>query len=307
MVLDEVSGLKEKDVIEQMSSIRSSGVAQITKIATEETSARTRLVWLMNPGDGSSIRDNPQAGMGAIKTVVAAPEDVARFDFMMATAKDEVSSKVINRPPDERHEPTYDSEDCEALVKWAWSLTRKDVVITESASNAAAKLAIDLGNRYISDPPLVQGENVRFKIMRIAAAIAARTFSVTKSGGLVVRLEHVKDAVRFLDLIYSQESMGYARASKRQIGAQERAREKYSRAVEFLREHYDDVFLTLRMVGGNTFRTRDFVDHGAMDLTTARSVVQTLLKWNLIKLMSRGDIRMEVVLTEAIRELEDEE
>lgn len=307
VVLDEVSGLSQKDVIEQMSSIRSSGIAQITKIATEETSARTRMIWIMNPGDGSSMRDNPGGGMQAIRTVVPASEDIARFDFMMAGAKDEVKSELINRPPEEHVDPIYSSEDCEALVKWAWSLTRNDVHISEMAANRASEEAIKLGHRYISDPPLIQGENVRFKLLRIAAAIAARTFSVSRNGGLSVKVEHVKDAVRFLDMIYEQESMGYARASKRQIASQQRAQEKYSRAVEFLREHQDDVFLTLRMVGGNTFRTRDFVDHGAMDLTQARAVVQTLLKWNLIKLLSRGDIRMEQVLVEAIRELEDDE
>ncbi|UVF61380.1 DNA primase [Microbacterium phage RikSengupta] len=306
VILDEVSGLKEKDVIEQMSSVRSSGIAQVTKIASEETSARTRLAWVMNPADGSMIRDNPAGGMGAIRTVVPASEDVARFDFVLATAKGDVESKRINGGFAEHHSPEYTSEECETLIKWVWSLTRNDVVISEAAQKAVVKAAMDMGERYISDPPLIQSENVRFKLLRIAAALAARTFSANSKGKLLVKAEHIRDAVKFLDTIYSEDAMGYARASKRAIEGDRKAREKRNLVVAYLREHPDDVLLTLNMVGGSTFRTRDFVDFGGMETTQAKQVVQTLLKWNVIKLKSRGDIQMDPVLLASIREVEEE-
>lgn len=307
VVLDEVSGLKEKDVIEQMSSIRSSGIAQVTKIAAEETSARTRLVWITNPGDGTMVRDNPRAGMGAIKTVVPNAEDIARFDFVMATAKNDVDTKIINSSFAEMHSPRYSSEDCEALIKWAWSLTRNDVVITDAAAKQAVKSAMDLGERYISDPPLIQSENVRFKILRIAAALAARTFSVTARGKLQVGKEHVLDAVRFLDMAYSESSLGYAQASRRALEAESKGKEKREVCRAYLRENPDDVLLTLRMVGGNNFRTRDFVDFGGMDTDGAKQVVNQLLKWRLVHTKTRGDIGMSPVLLSVIRELDDEE
>lgn len=307
VILDEVSGLKEKDVIEQMSSVRSSGIAQVTKIAAEETSARTRLVWIMNPGDGSMIRDNPQAGMGAIRTVVPNAEDIARFDFIMATAKGDVDTKIINSSFSERHSPNYSSESSEALVKWAWSLTRNDVIISDAAARAAVESAMEIGERYISDPPLIQSENVRFKILRIAAAIAARTFSVTDRGKLKVNKEHVTDAIRFLDMIYNEDSLGYARASRRHLESQKRASEKRNICKSYLKEHPDDVLLTLRMVGGNNFRTRDFVDFGGMDASEAKAVTNTLLKWQLVYTKTRGDIGMSDILLSVIRELDDED
>lgn len=306
VVLDEVSGLKEKDVIEQMSSVRSSGIAQVTKIASEETSARTRLVWIMNPADGSMIRDNPQGGMGALRTVVPNAEDIARFDFVMAAAKDDVDTKVINSGFSEHHSPEYSSEACETLIKWVWSLTRKDVVVSEAAQKQVVKSSMDMGERYISDPPLIQSENVRFKILRIAAAIAARTYSVNKRGKLQVNAEHVRDAVRFLDMAYGEDAMGYAAASKRAITADERAREKYNLCLNYLREHTDDVLMTLRMVGGNTFRAKNFEEFGGMDKGPAQQAVAALLKWNLVRLKSRGDIQMTPMLLKAVRELEAE-
>lgn len=307
VVLDEASGLKDKDVIEQMSSIRSSGVAQITKIAAEETSARTRLAWIMNPADGSMLKDHPTAGIGALRTVVPNAEDIARFDFVVATAKGDVDSKIINSGFGEQHSPTYSSEDAEALIKWAWSLTRNDVLISEAAAKAAVKSALDMGDRYIADPPLIQSENVRFKILRIAAALAARTFSVTERGKLRVNAEHVRDAVKFLDLIYEQEALGYARASRRKIEADTRAMEKRSVCKTYLEEHKDDVLLTLRMVGGNNFRVRDFVEFGSMDPSEAKQVVNQLLRWQLVHTKTRGDIGMSSTLLAVVRELEEED
>jgi len=61
------------------------------------------------------------------------------------------------------------------------------------------------------------------------------------------------------------------------------------------------------MVGGGTFRTRDFKDFGGMEEAAAKTVVQQLLKWQVIKLKSRGDIGMDPMLIKAIRELEEEE
>lgn len=307
VVLDEVSGLKEKDVIEQMSSIRSSGVAQVTKIAAEETSARTRLAWVMNPADGSMIRDNPLAGIGALRTVVPNAEDIARFDFVIATAKGDVDSKVINSSFSELHTPMYNAEDSESLVKWVWSLTRNDVHVSDAAAKAAIKASLDLGERYVSDPPLIQAENVRFKVLRIAAAIAARTFSVSSRGKLLVNAEHVRDAVRFLDMVYAEDSLGYARLSRRKIESDAKAQKKRNICKAYLQEHPDSVLLTLRMVGGNNFRTRDFQDFGGMSPDEAKAAVNQLIKWQLVYTKTRGDIGMSKILMDVIRELDDEE
>lgn len=305
VVLDEASGLPD-NVIEQMSSIRSSGVAQITKISSEETSARTRLVWITNPKDGTSLADSSTAGMGALRSVVPNNEDIARFDFVMAVAKGDVDTAVINSGFGERHAPAYSQEDSEALVKWAWSLTRDDVIITRRAAQAAVDAAMSMGEKYISDPPLIQSENVRFKILRVAAAIAARTFSVTGDGKLDVQSDHVRDAVTFLNTVYTSDAMGYARASRKALAGRQRAQEKKARVRDFLMEHQDDVLLTLRMVGGNTFRTRDFVEFGGLEAQESKAVANQLLKWNVAKLKSRGDMSMEPVLIEVLRDLEDD-
>lgn len=305
--LDEVSGLADKDVIEQMSSIRSSGIAQVTKIVSEQTSARTRLAWIMNPKDGSAVKDSPQGAIGALRTVVPNPEDIARFDLVIAAAKDDVDAKVINKGFTDKHSPSYSSEECESLVKWSWSLTRSDVFISARSAKAATKAALDLGGRYVSDPPLIQVENVRFKVLRIAAAIAARTFSVDDNGRLLVMDDHVEDAVRFMDMVYGEQANGYLRNSRKTIMSQKQSEEKRSKVRTYLEEHEDDVFLTLRMVGGSVFRNRDLVEFGGLDTDAARAVVNTLLKWQVVRLKSRGEIQMTSVLIEVVKEMEEKD
>ena len=308
VVLDEVSGMADKNVIDQMSSIRSSGIAQITKISSEQASARTRLIWISNPADGSMLHDNPEVGMNAMRTVVPNNEDVARFDFVTAVAKGEVDDSVISSGFAEMHNPEFSSVDCEALVKWAWSLKRSDVIISERATREAVKAARALGQRYVADPPLIQSENVRFKILRIAAAIAARTFSCNSKYKLVVKAEHVSDAVRFLDMLYDQEAMGYARKSRRYYAAKNVADKRKNQVKSWLLQHEDDVLVTLQTVGGNTFRAADFVEFGGMtDKAAAHTVIKALVQMKMAIRKTRGDIGMSPALIEVLREIEDEQ
>lgn len=307
VVLDEAGELAEKGVIEEMSAIRSSGIAQVTKIQTEQTSARTRLIWIMNPADGGMLGDNPDAGMAALRSVVKNNEDIARFDFVTAAAKGEIADDVINSSFAESHAPKFSSEDSEKLVKWAWSLTRDDILVTKAAAEATIAASKDLGSRYVADPPLVQSENVRFKVLRIAAALAARTFNIGKSGKLLVQKSHVEDAVRFLDMIYSQENMGYARKSRRTINAQKRAAERTAACRTYLEARRSSILHTLQGIGGKTFRQNDFVQMGGMGADEANSAVRQLLDWKMVSRRSRGDITMSQELIGILRNFEDED
>lgn len=306
VVLDEVSGLKDKDVIENMSSIRSSGKAQLTKIASDEASARTRLIWISNPPDGRALREINGGGMEVVSQLVSNPEDIARYDFAMSAASADVDSDLINsnRHEDVAHKFTEDL--CSTLVMWAWSRKSEQVYWMEGVEDAVVESARDFGKRYVPDPPLVQVENVRMKLARIAVAIAARTFSTDRSGELlIVDHKHVDAAVEFLDLIYGQESFGYLRHSRRALTARRRAEQNQIETKEYLEEHSDDVRHTLLSVGGNFFKTRDFEEIGAMDRVEAQVAVRTLLEWKMIRRLSKGMMRMEPALIELLREVED--
>lgn len=304
VVLDETSGMADKNIIEQMSQVRSSGVAQITKIQSESTSARTRLIWISNPVGGKFLSENRMGGVGALLTVVPNTEDVARFDFVIAAAKGDVSSTLINsnhRPGT----PKYSSEDCELLVKWAWSLGRENIQVQSKAIAAASQHAIQMGERYTASPPLVQAENVRYKILRIATALAARTFTVGRTGNLLVTKNHVDDAVRFLDAIYSQDSLGYGRISAEEIERTSNSQDHVMNAKQMMKQ-YPEVYRTLFMNRTGEFRVRDFEEFQGMERASASAASGQLHEWGLTKYKGSGVFSMTEQLINLLEEIKKE-
>lgn len=209
LVLDEASALQEED-IQRMSRVRSEGKAEVIKIHTEETWARTRLVWLANPRDGRQLNTH-NTGVEAIRELIGRNEDIARFDYALTVASNEVASKVINAKHVTRVKSPYTTEACRNLVLWVWSRKEDQVVFETAAVDEVLQVAKDLGHRYSPSIPLVQSENIRIKLAKIAAAIAARVYSTDESGEkLVVKTSHVKAAVEFLHTCYTKPSMGYS-------------------------------------------------------------------------------------------------
>ncbi len=194
-----------------MSRVRSEGVAEISKIVRESTQACTRLLWLSNTRDGRSIMEQ-NCGVMAIKQLVGANEDISRFDFAITVATNEVPSDIINTVNVDRMDDgdKYPQDLCRSLVLWAWSRRPEQVRFSKLAVDEIIREAIEFGSRYSSKIPLVQAENIRVKIAKLAAAVAARTFSTDDTGELVlIEPTHVQAACQFLRLIYEKPSMAY--------------------------------------------------------------------------------------------------
>jgi hypothetical protein len=236
---------------------------------------------------------------------VAANEDIARFDFVMAAARGDVKSEDIN-VIQEPGLSAYSSEDCALLVRWAWSQTRESVHVLDTAVEEAARQAIKLGKLYSPHPPLIQAENVRFKLLRLAAAVAARTFSVRRDGGLTVRREHVQSAVEFLELIYGQESLGYGRISADEQRRVDTANNMIANA-QLLMQEQPAIMATLYMSSGE-FKARDFTEFQGMAESAASQVISTLNDWGLIIYTGqRGIFRMTPQLIQLVKQMREEE
>lgn len=308
VVLDEVSGLKDKNVLENMSEVRSSGVAKITKIVSQQTTARTRLIWISNPVDRRSISEMPRGAIDAIVDLIPAPEDIARFDLAMVAAKADVASSVINaaRPPKVEH--VHKSEQCSKLVLWAWSRGPRDVVWEQGAERLVLRLAEEMGSRYVADPPLLQAENARVKLARISVAIAARLFSHDGTGHKVfVTKEHVRTARRFLDRLYRMPQFGYADYSRKEIRARQKAEEGRKSCWNYLRKNPHVLEALVSVVNDKEFRARDFTEFGGLGQEEANMAVGILLRMQMVRRHTRGYIRMQPELITLVRKLEDRE
>lgn len=297
--LDEVSGLSHEEIA-SMSSIRSSGVAELTKIRAERTMARTRLCWMGNPR-GTSM-SHYTYGVQGIKPLIGNSEDIARFDLAMTLASSEVSSEEINREHFDRElvGSKYSSDACHDLVLWCWSRTHRQVHWAVGAQDLARSFAIELGNLYIDEPPLIQPASVRVKLARIAVAIAARTFSTDDGEVLLIRRDHVEAAFQLINKFYNMRNFGYGELSHDAI---EESKVSDANKAEMMNMLQSDPFLAkfLRScIGG--FKSEDLADVlPGVGLPDANGVTQRMYGLRMVSKVGK-EMKINPALRELLRE-----
>lgn len=295
VVMEEASGLQPEEIA-QLSSVRSSGVAKITKIQQDSTSARTRLLWLANPRN--SDMSQYLHGVDAIKPIIGNDEDLARFTLAMAVRKGEVPLEVINGPSQRTGQLQYKSDLCHALVMWCWSRRREQIRFTQQATAAVYKQANRLGNRYTETPPLVQAANVRVKIASLAVALAGSTFSTDEDGeNVIVTHRHVQDAARFMDHVYAMPSFGYLERSLEARRDDELAKRSLQRASKMLKNN-PGLGKFLRMQ--TKFKRQDIEEVLNYNRDGANSVINELHEMRMIQKQG-GFVVVSPVLHEILR------
>jgi hypothetical protein len=267
-------------------------------IKAEQANARARLLWLSNPRDGKTMASFGY-GVEAIKPLIGNAEDIARFDIAMTVANKDVSSDIINKMHAD-HKTRYTSKACNALVHWAWSRKPEQIKWSQAATEACLEAARSMGTRYNQDPPLVQAANVRIKLARLATAIAMRLFSADENLNCLVRVEHVKAAVAFMDRVYGLPGFGYLARSERKIKDKAEARDHQDRAVDML-ANMPKVYRFLQDTDGQ-FKTADMAPACNGDLGGATNLCQKLADMNLI-IMRRGLYHIQEELFDVLRKV----
>ena len=213
VAIDEVSGMSTEQ-IGLMSGVRSSGVAELVKIQSDRTHARTRLIWISNDREGKGLGSYPY-GTDAILQLIGKNEDVARFEFVVTCAADEVPIDMINckRKDIKIVSHVYTSDLCHNLVMWVWSRKPENIKWDEEAIDAIFKHAKEMGDKYSSKVPLVEAANQRIKLARLSIAIACRLYSTDDGENVIVKKEHADFVFNYLNNIYSKPSLGYSELS----------------------------------------------------------------------------------------------
>lgn len=229
LFIDEVSGMSVDD-IGLFSGVRSSGIAELTKIRTEKTHAMTRKIWIGNPRKiGHSTRNLMEYpyGVVAVRELIGNLEDIRRFDFIVTAHSGEVDRKIYNRKIDSISKPEFNSKQCHDLIMWIWSRKKEQVKFQSSAVDAILQYANDMGEKYYHGIPVVVAADQRLKLARGAAAVAGMMFSTNKIGDdIIVKKHHVEFFFNWLERIYSKESMRYDEWSKAAISKQHLKDEK---------------------------------------------------------------------------------
>jgi 5S rRNA maturation endonuclease (ribonuclease M5) len=296
VVVDEISALSYED-IGHMSDLRSDGVVRISKIQQEATHARTRMLWLANPRNGGSMGQFTY-GVDALRPLIGAMEDIARFDMAMAVTMHDVPIEQYN-VKFEPGELKYTAEMCHNLIMWCWTRKPEQIVWTPSAEKAAMAAATIVGRSYIEDPPLVQAADIREKIARIATALAARLFSTDETyQKIVVKPEHVHDAVAFLHHIYGMETFGYRDRSDEVFEDRREAGQNIGSMKKYLMENRD---LAKFLRSNASFRRQDLEEILNLSREEANGKINKLWAARMVR-KDAGDIRVEPTLHVILRE-----
>lgn len=217
VLLEEVKGAPV-EVIGKLTDMRSSGQAEIPKIERRRAQARTRLIFISNPRSPRPV-SSYNFGVEMIQELIGALEDVRRFDVAVIVAKEQVDPKLINRMMKNRPivEHKFTNDLCRRLVLYAWTRKQHQVEFAPEATSLIMECANALCEKYTETFPLVDRGTMRYKLARLATALAVRTFSHGESQDVVlVRACHVHFIQEFLDKVYSAKEFGYLDFSKAQ-------------------------------------------------------------------------------------------
>jgi hypothetical protein len=297
---DEFSSLSLQ-IIGDLTGIRSSGVAEITKIQTERTQAQVRLIAISNPREMDMTLNKYNYGIHGIRELIGRPEDIARFDFVLGVAFNQDLDKLINRAQNETVEHVFTSDLCHNLILWAWSRKPEQISFTPEAEQACLDYASQMGKDFSAQFPVVISADQRIKIARLAVATAIRCFSTEDGEAVVVKKEHVDFAVKFLYEIYDEPALGYREFSRQINQTRDKAQTNIKAILEWMVKNQDICETLLEMPA--QFKALELMDMQNLDKDEARSILAFLKKNGLIAAAGGAAYKKEAHFIDILRNL----
>jgi hypothetical protein len=282
ITLEELKGIKQ-EALQATTDARSSGQARISKIKQGVAWCRTRMLALSNPVRSGDMKAY-SVGARAISEVVKAPEDIRRFDLAMVVSESQLDMSNY-RVPDVEHRFTKPLN--HRLMLWTWHLNATQVIVEEDAplEEEANKL---IKRFYFASIPLVDKGTAKFKMLRIAASIAGRTFS-EHDGKLLVRSCHVRLAAQVMAEVYGDDSCKLDRL----VEVARKGDTLYSaeKVTEVFQNEQYGRFLYDLMMSQDDVTLQDIIDTTSGDRQVGEAVLSCLVQNRALKRLARTSYR----------------
>ncbi|MCS6955726.1 MAG: hypothetical protein NZM44_05155, partial [Candidatus Calescibacterium sp.] len=166
VIIDEADALP-LEVISGITSVRSSGVAEINKVQQAKANSRIRLVFISNPKNNMNI-ESYGCGIKAIDDFGYSKQDLSRFDYFYILSRNDVKTEEAKYHIDSTSIPL----DIYRLVSHrAYSQTQMDNIIPDVVLEFARDAGEYLSNKYMCDLPVFSEGYAFMKVIRIALAI----------------------------------------------------------------------------------------------------------------------------------------
>lgn len=289
IAIDEASGLSEEH-LSLMSGIRSSGIAEIVKIQSERTHARTRIIWAANARSGRRL-DSYNYGVIAVKELFGRLEDVARLDIAVSASSGEVPSDISFTMKGKKVAHRYTSDICNSLVLWAWSRTSENIKIPVETERAIFEAVNILDKKYSSSIPLVESSEQRIKLARMSVSLACRLFSTTNGEDVLVKPEHVEEVSRFLQEVFDKPSMGYGAYSAATKKVDSLPEDELKLVATELKDFANWTLLRDILLEAGQFKRNDISDQVGYDQDRTRELFSWMGKRRLIRASAFGYIK----------------
>jgi hypothetical protein len=281
--LDEFRSLPDEDR-KELTQMRVDGVIRVARARQAILPCRVRLIFVSGPRRAITQYDY---GIESIWEVFGEREDIRRLDLVMIMGTNDVDRKAFFSRTTKDVEHRFTTELCNALIRWGWSLTPEQIKFEKEAIAETYKSVQYLSEIFTEDIPVLKIEDLRYKIARIAIAIAVRTFNTNDQGKtLTVEERHIKAATSLLRVLYSTKVCGLLErsTSEKRRGRlenvnKEEAKKRLNAMMDVVeRNTFRDVMLESKRFG-----LADLRDMMGWSDNKARDVLKELVKLRLVR------------------------
>jgi DNA primase len=202
LIIFEEFGKSNANVTKELTDIRSSNEVRISRVSgTITLPAMVRMIALTNTkstgGMLKPIASYPN-GIIILTELIGTAEDIARYDIALVSA-DRGNSQID--PLWEAPEP-FTTEEYQARIRWVWSRTPDQIVISKELSKYIMDTANALNTEYACHIK-VFGTEAWKKLTRLALAVAGYLVSTDATyEHLILEQDHVDFARNYLISIY---------------------------------------------------------------------------------------------------------
>ena len=209
--LDEFRAMEE-ETRNELTQMRSDGVLQVAGVRQAILPCRVRLIFVAGPKRAMTQYDY---GINSIFEVFREREDIRRLDMVMIMGTNDVPSETFYTKKKTVVEHKYTTELCNMLIRWVWNLKPEQIHFADACVERIYVHVKELSEMFTESIPVIKIEDLRYKLARISASIAARTFNSPDGGkSLQVEARHADAAAKLLTSLYSTKTCGLRERSQ---------------------------------------------------------------------------------------------
>lgn len=290
MLIFEEFGKCNSNIVAELTDIRSSNEVRITRVSgTLTLPAMVRMVSLSNvkstPGEIKSIASYPN-GITVVTELVGTAEDIARYDIL-AVLSDKGNTSI---DPFWIPEEPLPIEVYRTRIRWVWSRTAEQILITEEVGRYIIEQANAL-NQEFNCHIKIFGTEAWKKLSRLAISIAGYLVSADESyENIIVTKEHVDYAIHLYRTLYDNPTFRL----REYVANERKYNEIDDEGIRLLQQTYIKCPALLIMLEQEAKVSRNTLMAAVgLDVATYNGFMNTLIRGSFVKLTANDVLPTE--------------